>query len=45
MLRIRIGDLKLHLRRESDNTGVLIINAQAALFLDRLPGPILNILR
>ena len=36
MLRIRIGDLKLHLRRESDATGVLIINAQAALFLDRV---------
>ncbi len=36
MLKIRIGDLKLHLRRESDNTGVLIINAQAALFLDRV---------
>lgn len=35
MLRIRMGDLKLHLRSESDNTGVLIINAQAALFLNR----------
>ncbi|MGI6619995.1 MAG: radical SAM protein [Bacillota bacterium] len=36
MLRIRIGELKLHLRREADDTGVLIINAQAALFLDRV---------
>ena len=36
MLRIRIGELKLHLRREADDTGVLIINAQAALFLDRI---------
>lgn len=36
MLKIRIGDLKLHLRREADKTGVLIINAQAALFLDNI---------
>ncbi len=36
MRRARIGDLKLHLRSEKDGTGVLVINASAALFLDRV---------
>lgn len=36
MDRARIGDLKLHLRGETDGTGVLVVNASAALFLDRV---------
>lgn len=35
MEKARVGDLKLHLRKEKDGTGVLVVNAQAALFLDR----------
>jgi radical SAM protein with 4Fe4S-binding SPASM domain len=34
--RTRIGDLKLHLRAESDGTGVLVVNASAVLFLDKV---------
>jgi len=36
MRQARIGELKLHLREEADGTGVLVINAQAVLFLDRV---------
>ncbi len=36
MNRARIGDLKLHLRDETDGTGVLVVNASAALFLDKV---------
>lgn len=36
MERAQIGDLKLHLRGEADGTGVLVVNASAALFLDRV---------
>ncbi|MGI6632257.1 MAG: radical SAM protein [Bacillota bacterium] len=36
MERARVGDLKIHLREETDGTGVLVVNAQAALFLDRV---------
>lgn len=36
MQRAQIGELKLHLRTEADGTGVLVVNASAALFLDKV---------
>lgn len=36
MNRARVGELKLHLRDEADGTGVLVVNASAALFLDKV---------
>lgn len=35
MRQARIGDLKIHLREEPDSTGVLVVNSNAVLFLDR----------
>lgn len=36
MDRVQVGELKLHLRDEADGTGVLVVNASAALFLDKV---------
>ncbi|HHY34920.1 MAG TPA: radical SAM protein [Firmicutes bacterium] len=36
MRQARIGDLKIHLREEPDSTGVLVVNSNAVLFLDKI---------